>query len=247
MIFSTLSKASLALIATSILLILTQSVESHSYVDCVDWRFSDPKNKSWSDKHGKCMGYARRFPLKAKPFAKLDSDDPNRHYQQSHKDPDHALPCSDGKQGEEPGANEQRGKTFEAPYTGVDQHGRKVGQMTVVNAGNELCIRWPAKNHAVPDEKNEPVTIGLSGPNPAKDPTQQEFLKNIINKLNYKNCTDKGKDTDIWPCGGCFKVSEKLKPAIYTMQWRWMLNGDSGKEYYTSCADIKVLAKGAKN
>ncbi|KAF9202096.1 hypothetical protein BGZ49_007736, partial [Haplosporangium sp. Z 27] len=244
MIFSTLSKASLALIATTILLLLSESVESHSYVDCVDWRFNDIKNKSWSNKNGACHGYARRFPLNAKPFAKLDSDDPNRHYQQTHKNPDadHALPCSNGKVGEEPGADETMGHPVTAAYSGKDARGRKTGMITTVKVGGQLCMRWPAKNHAVPDEKNHPVTIALSPTaNPTKDPTQQEFLKNIIVNLDFKNCTDKGKDTDIWPCGGCFAIPKNVKPGYHVMQWRWMLSGDSGAEHYTSCADINVL------
>ncbi|KAF9436885.1 hypothetical protein BGZ76_002686 [Entomortierella beljakovae] len=241
MIFSTISKASMALIAASILLILTQSVESHSYVDCVDWRFSSKKN-SWSDKNGKCFGYARRFPLKAKPFAKLDSDDPNRHYQQTHKnpDPDHALACSNGKVGEEPGADETMAKPVTAAYSGKDKRGRKTGQITTKKVGEQLCIRWPAKNHAVPDEVNRPVTIAFStGVNPTKDPTQQQFLKNVVTTLNYKNCTDKGSNTDIWPCGGCFNLPKSVKPGYHVMQWRWQLNSN---EHYTSCADIKVTA-----
>ncbi|KAG0000547.1 hypothetical protein BGZ80_005134 [Entomortierella chlamydospora] len=246
MLFSSISKAGLALIATSIILSFTTPVESHSYVDCVDWRFKNPKNPSWSDKNGVCHGYARRFPLKAKPFAKLDSDDPNRHYQQTHKNPDadHALPCSNGKVGEEPGADETMAHPVTAAYSGKDKRGRKTGAMTTAKVGDELCIRWPAKNHAVPSEKNNPVTIAFSkDANPTKDPSQQDFLHNIVATLNYKNCTDKGKNTDIWPCGGCFKIPKSVKPGYHVMQWRWMLNGDSGKEHYTSCADIKVLAK----
>ncbi|KAI1308388.1 hypothetical protein EDD11_004317 [Mortierella claussenii] len=243
MISTLLSKASIALLAASIIVLLSApAVESHSYVDCVDWRFKDPKNKSWSDKNGACFGYARRFPLKAKPFAKLDSDDPNRHYQQTHKnpDPDHALPCSNGKVGEEPGADETMAHPVTAAYSGKDQRGRKTGQMTAVKVGGQLCVRWPAKNHAVPDETDRPVTIAFTkAPNASKDPTQQEFLSNVITKLHYKNCTDKGSDTDIWPCGDCFTLPSSVKPGNHVMQWRWQLNSN---EHYTSCADIKVLA-----
>ncbi|KAF9582214.1 hypothetical protein BGW38_000498 [Lunasporangiospora selenospora] len=242
MIFSTLSKASLALLAASILLVLLapQEAEAHSWASCIDWRFKSTKNPSWSDKNGECAGYARRFPL-GKSFAGLDSDDPNRHYQQSHKNPspENSLACSNGKQGEEPGADETMGKPVTSAYNGRDKRGRKTGQMTITKAGGQLCIRWPAKNHAVKDEKNRPVTIALSGVNPTKDPTQKEFLKNIVANLNYKNCTDKGSNTDIWPCGGCFKLPANLKTGYYVMQWRWLLNSN---EFYTSCADINVKA-----
>ncbi|KAG0235054.1 hypothetical protein BGW42_005847 [Actinomortierella wolfii] len=219
-------KATLALLATSLLAVLTlapPAAEAHSYADCIDWRFKNPKNPSWSDKNGACFGYARRFPLKAKPFAKLDSDDPNRHYQQTHKnpDPDHALACSNGKVGEEPGADETMAKPYTAAYNGKDKRGRKTGPMTVTKVGGELCVRWPAKNHAVKNEHDlSTVNIALSGVNPTKDPTQQQFLKNIIAKLDYKNCTDRGRDTDIWPCGGCFRLPKKAGPGHYVMQWR---------------------------
>ena len=247
MLFTTFSKASLAIIATSLIFLLTQKIEAHSYADCIDWRFKDPKNPSWSDKNGACFGYTRRFPLKAKSFAKLDSDSPNRHYQQPHENPNpnHALACSNGKHqskkkeksGEEPGADETMGIPISVAYNGTDSHGRKTGVQTISKPGGELCIRWPAKNHAVPDEKTQPVTIALSEVNPKKDPTQLQFLDNIIAKLNYKNCTDKGKDTDIWPCGGCFNLPTNLKPGNFVMQWRWKLNSN---EWYTSCADINI-------
>ncbi|KAG0334278.1 hypothetical protein BG004_000483 [Podila humilis] len=237
MIFSTLSKASLALIATTVVLLLTQTVESHSYADCIDWRFKNPKNPSWADKNGACFGYARRFPMKSKAFAKLDSDDPNRHYQQDQDDPMGSPACSNGEDGEEPGADERMGKPYSKAYNGKDERGRKTGPMTVSKAGGRLCIRWPAKNHAVPSEKNRPVTISLSGVNPKKDPSQREFLKKKIVELNYKNCTDKGSNTDVWPCGGCFNLPKNLKKGVYAMQWRWQLNSN---EHYTSCADIQI-------
>ncbi|KAF9082581.1 hypothetical protein BGX29_003744 [Mortierella sp. GBA35] len=209
--FTTLSKATLAIFAASLILLLTQQANAHSYADCIDYHFKDPKNPSWSDKNGARFGYARRFPLKVKPFAKLDSDGPNRHYQQSHKDPDpnHSLACSDGKQGEEPGADETMGNPISAAYNGKDKRGRKTGVQTVSYPGGELCIRWPAKNHAVPNEKTQ------------------------------SNCSDTKLNTDIWPCGGCFKLPTNLKPGNVVMQWRWKLNSN---EWYTSCADINVKA-----
>ncbi|KAF9898305.1 hypothetical protein BX616_004219 [Lobosporangium transversale] len=246
MMFSTLSKASIALIAASLLLMLTQSAESHSWVDCVDWRFNDPKNKSWGNKNGKCFGYARRFPYEVaqkKGFNKLDSDSPNRHYQQRHRNPrsENELACSDGKIGEERGADETMSSPVTAAYNGVDRKGRKTGPMTRVKVGGQLCVRWPAKNHAVKSEKNRPVTIGFSRkPNPKKDPTQKEFLDNKIAELNYKNCTETNGNTDGWPCGGCFPITEDIKPGYHVMQWRWQLNSD---EYYTSCADVLVQPK----
>lgn len=230
----------------AILLLHSPLVKSHSYVDCVDWRFKKGSN-SWNDKSGSCFGYARRFPLKAKPFAKLDSDYPNRHYQQSHKKPDTALPCSDGTEGKEPGANETMAHPWSLAYRRKDEHGRRTGRQTVTRPGGLLCIRWPAKNHAVKNEVNNPVRISISPhANEQSDPTQQEFLGKdfFAADLNYKNCTNKNRKTDIWPCGGCFSVPQDITTGNHVMQWRWKLNKN---EYYTSCADLKVLAKKKKD
>ncbi|KAF9571655.1 hypothetical protein EC968_000323 [Mortierella alpina] len=248
MIFSTLSKATLAIVAT---LLLTQSVESHSYVDCVDWRFKNapknPKDVSWSDKNGACFGYARRFPVNAKPFAKLDSDDPNRHYQQKRsrdKKSENELACSNGRVGHEPGADETVSNPVELAYTGKDKRKRSYGRMTEKYEGDMLCMRWPAKNHAVPSEKEKMVFIGLMKYDGKKIYSQKDYLNKGSNKpvqnevVPYKNCSDKGKNTDIWPCGACFKL--KMGPGVYSGQWRWQLNSN---EFYTSCFDLRVKAR----
>jgi len=240
MLFKSFSAASLAIIASALILLLTpQATEAHSYVDCVDWRFTSTKNKSWSNKNGACFGYARRFPVGAKPFAKLDSDDPNRHYEQSNSKPMSSPACSNGRDGSSPGADETQGKPVSSAYNGKDRRGRKTGPQTVTKRGGQLCVRWPAKNHAVPSEKNRPVFITFSPVNYIGNPTQQA-LKNMAFhtlELNYKNCTDKGSNEDIWPCGGCFSIPSKFKDGNYLMNWRWQLNSN---EFYTSCADVLV-------
>ncbi|KAF9272564.1 hypothetical protein BGZ88_004626, partial [Linnemannia elongata] len=80
------------------------------------------------------------------------------------------------------------GNPISAAYIGKDKRDRKTGIRTVSKPDGEL---WPAKNHAVSSEKNQPVTIALSEVNPTKDPTQLQFLSNIITNLNYKNCSGK--------------------------------------------------------
>ncbi|KAG0029438.1 hypothetical protein BGZ82_007958 [Podila clonocystis] len=75
-----LSKAFQALIASSILLLLTAHTEAHSYADCIDWCFNS-KNKPWAI----AKATAPIMPVASlwvpRNFAKLDPDDPNRHYQ----------------------------------------------------------------------------------------------------------------------------------------------------------------------
>ncbi|KAI8605969.1 hypothetical protein EDD21DRAFT_349507 [Dissophora ornata] len=100
-----------------------------------------------------------------------------------------------------------KGGNWSLACVGEDQHGRKTGVQTVTYPGGQLYILWPAKNHAVPDEVSRPDMISMSLiANEKKDPTQQQFLgkdkrhPQYIFNLNYKNCTNKDLNTDIWPC-----------------------------------------------
>jgi len=89
------------LVAILAIVSYTPVVEAHSWADCIDWKFSTPSKPDW--RYGKCIGYARRYPLN-KPFGSLDSAYPNRHYMQNRSNPNSALPCSNGKAGYEPGS-----------------------------------------------------------------------------------------------------------------------------------------------
>ncbi|KAF9175678.1 hypothetical protein BGX20_002281 [Mortierella sp. AD010] len=104
-----------------------------------------------------------------------------------------------------------------------------------VNVGDTLCVRWPAKNHAVSNEPNHMVQINLSKVRNRKDISQQQLLQNTVAQLPFKNC-NKGSNEDRRPCGGCFKVPARAS-GIYLLQWRWILNQN---EWYTSCADIQI-------
>ncbi|KAF9360041.1 hypothetical protein BGX26_010691 [Mortierella sp. AD094] len=207
----------------------TPQVEAHSWADCIKWQFNKAGSQDWSDNGGKCLGYARRFPIN-KPFGSLDDADPNRQYEQDNKDPNNALPCSNGKAGTEPGSDETLASPPSAAYGG------KWGQMTITNVGDTLCVRWPAKNHAVADEPNHMVQINLSKVRNGKDISQQQLLQNTVAQLPFKNCNKGGTNDDRRPCGGCFKVPVRAS-GIYLLQWRWMLNKN---EWYTSCADIQI-------
>ncbi|KAG0048226.1 hypothetical protein BGZ83_006783 [Gryganskiella cystojenkinii] len=245
-------KTTFTFVAIAALALFTQAPQAnaHSWVDCVDWRFNDKssqkagidatKNKQkWDDNSGTCHGYARRYPI-GKKFASLDSADPNRHYQQTHKNPkpDAALACSDGRHGEESGSDETRAKPESKAYAGKDGN-KKWGVMTVAKKGQLLCVRWPAKNHAVKDERENHVRIYMPT-TPGKEYTNQKDLLNnkefLVATLPYKNCNTGGSQ-DKRPCGGCFNVPGNRAPGIYQMQWRWELNPN---EFYTSCADIQV-------
>ncbi|KAF9343694.1 hypothetical protein BGX26_005348 [Mortierella sp. AD094] len=212
-------------VATLAIFSSAPQAEAHSYADCIDFKFKNPKATQWKD--GTCLGYARRFPL-GKLFGSLDSNWPSRHFLQNRSSPNTDVPCSNrGINGDETRAN---------PVSKA--YGGQYGKMTVTTVGDTLCVRWPAKNHARIDHPNHPVQIHLSKVRNGKDITQQELLKNTIANLPYKKC-DAGNDDDHRACGGCFKVPARA-PGTYLMQWRWMLNQD---EWYTSCADVYIGPK----
>ncbi|KAF9282866.1 hypothetical protein BGZ68_005714 [Mortierella alpina] len=219
--FTFLIVATLAVFSTH-----APQVEAHSWVECVDWRFNGKRN-DWTDKGGKCHGYARRFPL-GKPFGTLSEASPNRHYMQDKKNPNNALPCSNGRAGSERGSDETRAPN---PTHAYDKD-KNWGPMTVTNVGNTLCVRWPSKTHA--DESGVPKVQIYLAKNTGKDISQTALFKYKVADLPFSNCNKGNKDKR--PCGGCFKVPVRAS-GIYLMQWRWMLNKN---EWYTSCADIQI-------
>ncbi|KAF9927381.1 hypothetical protein FBU30_003287 [Linnemannia zychae] len=218
-------------IASAALAFVASIVEAHSWADCVDWRFNDPSKPGWRASDGKCFGWARQYPMNNVPFGDLDSSSPSRHYQQ---DPSDFTACSDRQHGIEKGADETRQNPISKAYGG------RFGAMARATAGQKMCVRWPAKNHAVKDEPDNPVMINMPQQILNKDPTQSGFTQANIAQLKYKNCNPISDDTDHTPCGGCFDIPAGLSTGTYVIQWRWMLNKD---EYYTSCWDIAVAGK----
>ncbi|KAG0037745.1 hypothetical protein BGZ82_001937 [Podila clonocystis] len=219
--FCKTSTCTLLVISAFALFTSTSPADAHSWADCIDWKFKDPNNIAWGEDDGECIGYARRFPLN-KEFGSLDHANPGRHYQQ---DGDDAPACSDGEHGKDVGSDETRADPPEEAYGG------DYGAMTVTAVDNELCVRWPAKNHAEKNESDKLVVLINLALEEGEDPSQKELTKNLVVGLPYKNCGE-GSNPDRRPCGGCFKVPSRA-PGIYTLQWRWMLNKD---EWYTSCA-----------
>ncbi|KAF9114177.1 hypothetical protein BGW39_003429 [Mortierella sp. 14UC] len=221
-------KSTAAFVAVSALAFFSGApqAEAHSWTDCVDWKFKDPKKPSWNDDGGRCIGYARRYPVSLNmPFGTQDKI--YRYFQQD-ADPRVAIPCSN--RGDGYGSNETRAN----PVT--EAYGGKFGRMTVTTVGDTLCVRWPAKNHAIPRYLiDRYVQINLSPVRNGKDITQIELLKNTVAKLDFANCMP-GADIDLKACGGCFKVPRRA-PGTYLLQWRWMLNQG---QWYSSCADIKI-------
>ncbi|KAG0360928.1 hypothetical protein BG005_009527 [Podila minutissima] len=212
-------------------------VDAHSWADCVDWRFNDPSKPSFAANGGKCVGWARQYPVNSGiKFAKLDSASPSRHYQQN---PSDFTPCSDGVHGRERGGDETRQNPISKAYGG------RFGAMATVKAGDQMCVRWPAKNHAVPDEKENFVFINMPSTPLAKDPsTQAQFSAANVAKIPFKHCNTIEGDTDGTPCGGCWTVPKDRAPGTYVVQWRWELNDN---EFYTSCWDLQVTGNGSSD
>ncbi|KAI9241424.1 MAG: hypothetical protein BYD32DRAFT_405972, partial [Podila humilis] len=168
-----------------------------------------PRSQDWSDKGGKCMGYARRFPT-GKAFGSPRLGRPPATTSRSTRTP--TLPSLLQPQGRcEPGSDETRANPPAKAYGG------KYGRMTVTSVGDTLCVRWPAKNHAAKNEPNGMVQINLSKVRNGADISQQELLKNTIARLPYKNCMA-GSNQDRRACGGCFKVPVRAS-GIYLLQW----------------------------
>ncbi|KAK3826515.1 MAG: hypothetical protein JOS17DRAFT_750370 [Linnemannia elongata] len=161
---------SLFTLATAFAL-LAVLAEAHSWADCVDWRFNDPAKPGWTDKHGKCHGWARQYPVNSGVrFGDLDSSSPNRHYQQ---DPEDFLACSDKFHGNEPGADETRQNPISRAYGG------RFGTMASVKAGDEICPR----THAVKNEQDRGVFINMPPTPTIRDPNQSQLMKMTIAKL----------------------------------------------------------------
>ncbi|KAF9307755.1 hypothetical protein BG003_000261 [Podila horticola] len=217
------------LVASATLALIATMVEAHSWADCVDWRFNDPNKPGWGDNDGKCFGYARQYPVNSGVrFGGLDSSSPSRHYEQN---PSDFTPCSDGVHGRSQGAVETRQNPISKAYGG------RFGNMASAKAGSKMCVRWPAKNHAVANEKERGVAISMPSTILAKDPTQAQFTAMKIDTLKFKNCDPIPGDTDHTPCGGCFTVPADRASGTYVLQWRWELNDN---EWYTSCWDLAV-------
>lgn len=227
----------------------------HSWLDCADWRFNDPNVKKFSDNDGTCHGYPRRWPVDRLPYGGEDGYRYFRHYEQdpNRQNADFMPSCSQftrlGNDGVTlVGSDERRGNPISAAYApNDDPDGFPLGQMTVVTPGQEICMRWPAKNHAGHVNDNNMVFINWAT-QPNEDPTQVQLNTMTVAELRFRNCPEPGvpstgdqtgAGSDRMPCGGCFTVPERA-PGNYLVQWRWMLNQG---EWYTSCADVAVEEK----
>jgi len=241
----------------SLVSIFIATVSAHSWLDCANWNFNNNVTNKWKDSEGTCLGYPRRFPTNYQPYGTLDQYQYFRHYLQDPTiTPGVAItkpPCSQfdrvGGDGVHiAGSDERRGDPVSDAYDpNVDPNNYVYGGMTLVVKGQELCMRWPSKSHAVFLDDTNKVNINWALQHDVPDPlTQADFNYTQMN-LTFRNCPELadtaspfdegGNFTDRAPCGGCFTVPER-EPGTYLVQWRWEANP---AEWYASCADIQVV------
>jgi hypothetical protein len=145
------------------------------------------------------------------------------------------------------GGDERKGNPISLAYSpNKDPDNFEFGQMSRVQAGQQMCFRWPAKNHA--GHVNDANMVFVNWATTAgSEPTQAELNTMTVAQLRYRNCPEPGVPStgdqtgvgsDRAACGGCFTVPNRA-PGTYLVQWRWMLNPG---EWYTSCADVEVTA-----
>jgi len=177
-----------------------------------------------------------------------------RHYVQPFSGKSTELACrhNDGGNNAE-GSSEGISTPRSAAYgPNKNIYGKTWGTMAKVYAGQQLCWRWPAKNHfAHVNVKTNPLHINWDDvPNrPAPDLTQAQMDTKRLTSVLWANCPvpgpassgdTTGTGSELRPCGGCFTVPNRA-PGIYTVQWEWPFHTPN-TETYTSCADIEILA-----
>jgi len=239
-----------------LLLGLSYQALAHSWLDCTDWRFNNAGVRRFNDTYGTCAGFPRRYPPSRMAYGTYDGYRYYRHYEQ---DPnrvaaDDAAPCSQfDRKGNDGvtlvGSDERRGNPVSIAYSpNKDPDNYNLGAITSVTVGQELCWRWPAKNHAGHVNDQNMVSVNWATTANSADPTQRQLNTMTVASMRFRNCPDPGVPnpasdqtgvgSDRMPCGGCFTVPAR-SPGTYLVQWRWMLNPG---EWYASCSDIQVVA-----
>jgi len=114
-------------------------------------------------------------------------------------------------------------------------------------AGQDLVVRWPAKNHAnVGVQRGVQLFI-------SKAPDGGDDFSHITDKAAYlQQCAAAGGQceqsfssgpdcqqpgVDKAECMATFRLPSDLSPGVYTLMWWWEFNAG---EYYNSCADALV-------
>lgn len=241
-------------------------VEAHSWVECANWRFTDVtayddvSKQDFTDSAGSCVGYARRFPQSLKEFGKSDEMWRYRHwaYRQDIANKPTCRPRDD-----------ENGGSIETRVTNVAElyspnrdgnfpvgDGGSFGSMSPdVRVGDNVCWRWPGKNHAGLGLGTTPTHVGddsmvkvLWSPTAGTDPSQSIMYANEIAQIPFRRCKpgrassgdQTGVGSELAHCGGCFKVPQR-EPGTYLVQFSWTLNVN---EVYSTCIDYTVVAGG---
>lgn len=215
------------LLASFVASSLIGSVVGHSWLDCLDWDESAQK----------CNGYARNWDnAKAEPFGQ----DVGRDQRPGRGVAAGGLVCGAIEQ---PNSNPADG--YSAAYP-----------MAKLSPGQDIVVRWPAKNHAnVGTDRGVQIFIS-KGPGLGDDfshiTTLQDWVSDCAANGGKCDNTFAGNIYDSNACnvGGVdktkcidkFTVPTNLQNGIYTFMWWWEFNAG---EYYNSCADVEIVNGGS--
>jgi hypothetical protein len=220
---TTMSTASLALVAV----ISQQQAEAHSWMDCVQLEGTT------------CRGYPRGW-------GNIYNIANNVYAQDTGRDNRPGKPVSAGL------ACDAREKFN--PTTDKSSAAAYLANMYPANyphtkfaPGQQVTMRWPAKNHATVGEQRG-VQVFFSKPYTPATGAADDF-SNVVDKsswvakypaldVTFTNCSPNQSGVDAAPCTGTFTVPVDLQPgALYTMMWWWEFNQG---EFYNTCADVEI-------
>ncbi|GAB5367838.1 hypothetical protein AAMO2058_001265900 [Amorphochlora amoebiformis] len=193
-----------------VVLALVWRSEAHSWLACVDYDSST----------GICRGYARNWFSVMRGFS--FSTDRGRDNRPGRNFPE-GLVCDARK--------EARTNPVTAAYD-------ETYPMAVLQVGQTVRWRWPAKNHATVGVQRGVQVFITTDANLNTD----DFIPEPIAQMDFSNCDPRRPNVDNADCQDTWVVPSNTKPGIHTLMWWWEFNAG---EFYNSCADVYVVAAGA--
>jgi hypothetical protein len=230
------------------------SVMAHSWVDCFDWRMNVPESNKWNDDDGTCEGFNRRWPAGTAGRIQALQVESEYYFWKKEGEVRDGYLCKTTLRNGSDSITEERGNPVSAAYGGDWE------PMASKGVGDELCIRWIAKNHkAHVDNDQATNAFGNRVTNSevfiyiAKDTSEPSDWHNSAKVDTYEvpfaNCPDpgpssgsrdaEGTGSNLAMCGACITVPQRA-PGVYSIGWEWYLGGVT----YGSCGDIEITGGG---
>mmetsp|Transcript_8788 Transcript_8788/g.17221 ORF Transcript_8788/g.17221 Transcript_8788/m.17221 type:complete len:284 (+) Transcript_8788:318-1169(+) len=205
----TFSSSFLVIARLLVLLGFATRGESHSWLACVDY----------DEGSGTCHGYARNWfsVMEGRPFF----TDRGRDNRPGVNFPE-GLFCDPRK--------EARTDPISAAYD-------ETYPMAVLQVGQTVRWRWPAKNHAtVGVQRGVQVFISSEA-----DATVDAFNPTPIAEMDFSNCAPRRASVGDADCQDTWVVPADTPPGLHTLMWWWEFNAG---EFYNSCADVLIVSPG---